>query len=315
MTLAAQSDPLPAAVPQDFRDFFVDTFQEVYGTDGNLGLVTPERVNDAVVWSWLTLWFTTGADALGCNPQPPLSIEDGTAFFDPSTADPFETPPADGDMDDDTPNPLDVEPQPDPNLRQTVCGAILAFFGVVASIFYPVLPAIAAVVAGILIAIDGGLNIDWVRLRRDLYVVRWYLYNGIDGLNRMLVFGGLGHPFAYELDDAELRLEVPNLQMPPCGFPAGPTLYTGRRTDIFPAELWDAANPLQSWICPVPTMPENPTSVGYAANGTPDLFIDAPSDPAEAGLVLDHRSFPEPANWPSSTNRPFMPARWTMPST
>ena len=271
--------PLPDAVPQDFREFFADTFREIYGEEGALGLITPQRVNDAVVWSWLTLWFTTGADSLGCNSPPPLSIEDGTAFFDPSTADPFETPPVGPDDGEETPNPLDVEPQPDPNLKQTVCGAILAFLGLVASIFYPLAPAIAAIVGGILIAIDGGLDIDWKQFRRDLYVVRWYLYNAVDGVNRMLVFSGLGHPFAYELDDAELRLEVPNLQQPPCGFPAGSVLYTGRRTDLFPGALWDAGDPLQSWICPLPSVVETPTAIGFADNGTPDLFIDRPFGP------------------------------------
>lgn len=294
--------PLPDAVPQDFRDFVVDVFREVYGDAGALGLVTPQRINDAVVWAWLTLWFSTGSDSLGCNPQPPLSIEDGTAFFDPATVDPFETPSV-NPGDEDIPNPLDVEPEPDPNLRKTVCGAILAYLGLVASIFYPTVGAIAAIVGGILLIIDGTANIDWKVLRRDLYVVRWYLYNAIDGMNRMLVFSGLGHPYAHELDDAELRLEVPNLEKPPCGFPAGPTLYTGRRTDIFPASLWDTADPDKSWICPVPPAPEIPTSIGFAGNGTPDLFIDRLSDPDIAGLVLDHRSFPLPPVWPDPSSQ------------
>ncbi|WP_299915964.1 hypothetical protein [uncultured Roseobacter sp.] len=294
--------PLPDALPEDFRSFIVEAVRDIYGDDGALALVTERRVNDAVVWSWLTLWFTTSADSLGCNPPPPLSIEDGTAFFDPSTADPFEMDDDAGDdADEDAPNPLDVEPEPAPNMKKSVCGAILAVLGVVALGLLGLLPALAAIAGGIVLIVTGVKDINWPVLRRDLYVVKWYLYNALDGMNRMLVFGGLAHPFSMELDDAELRLEAPNLDSPPCGFPAGPSLFTATSTDLFPNEIWDADNLLQSWICPAAihaTGMETPPAVGFSGVGTPDLFIDRPSDPDIAGLILDHRSFPAPASWP-----------------
>jgi len=301
MQQAVLGRPLPEAVPSDFRSFWLETFEEVYGSDGNLGLVTGLRLNDALVWSWLTLWFTTSAGSLGCNPAPPTSIADGTAFFDPASVNPFVPDDDDGDTESNEGSPLEIEPEFEPDRRRTACGIILAILGFALLGLGSFFTGLSGLAGGILLIIRGEKEIDWKQLRQDLYALRWYLYNSVDGLNRMLLVSGLGHPYPFELDDTETRLNLP--QIPLESFQSGSILYTSRRTGQFPARLWNSDNPMESWVFQPPEHSSNvelPPTVGYGKDGAfPSFFIDdAAANPILNGNILDHREFPPPRSWP-----------------
>lgn len=303
MLRAVRDEPLPAALDDAFRTFWIGAFRKVYGEELSFGLVDGQSLNSALVWSWLALWFNTSPQALGCNPPPPLSIADGTAFFDPGTVDPFipdDAPPPVGDEDAEDPDLLDVEPELEPDKKRTACGVILAILGLFTAIWGPLLIGLGTLVGGVLLVIRGEAEINWKKLRQDLYVVRWAIFNNVDGLQRMLSWAGLSYPKAADLAESNLQVVLPSA--PDVDYQSGEILIRSvRRFWDFPARAWTALD--SDWVRQPSNAAANleqSTTIGFGEARYPSYFIDDAGNPLSNGSVRDVFTYPPPGSGSSA---------------
>ena len=273
-------DTLPAFLPNDVAGWWMDAWKAAYGDPPLGSRFRANALNGAYVMTWMALWFETSGEVVGCNPAPPMqppgNCGDVPSWVDPNvpgdTGGP-QAPPAPG-----------VESHPD--VGEIVSGIILALIGDAGFVAQAWVAGGAAIVVGIGDIIHGASEIDWAKLRCDLYWYRMYLYNGLKALHDLLTLGAVGHPYP-----AELALDTTTITLLgiPYTFDSGRRLVRSRV--LLPAEL-ARANHLESegqfpskpwsgslgdWVkMPTPADPgiEQPETTAYETRAYPTFFID-----------------------------------------
>lgn len=275
MTRVWRGDALPDTLPPEFGKLWVEAYTEVYGLPGVGSHIKPEAFNGAHTLSWLVLWLQTSREAFGCNPAPPMAPPSDCGS-EPSWVDPTVA----GDNGSGT-SPPSPEIESDPDVGDIVTGVILALLGLALVAVGGTVPGAVAIAVGITKIIQGATDIDWAKLRCDLYWYRMYLYNGLNALHEILTVGAFAYPYASELDDDETVLELLGLSWT---FDSGKALTKSRsRPDGFPAKCWGGFPAM--WM-QEPTTCENPQTVAYLTSEYPSFFIDdAVANPLANGEV------------------------------
>ncbi|MGH9356779.1 MAG: hypothetical protein ACRD10_11675, partial [Terriglobia bacterium] len=188
---------LSPPLPSEFADFWIKTWQQAYAKDlagGAAQLFTQEGLQIGYLMTWLVLWFQTSGQVIGClppaAPTPPDPSCNGSQYSSQATS----STPGLG-----SPSTLQPTPEQSPDAGKIVCGVILAFLGIVASIFtYGA--GVGAVVGGILEIVSGVKELNWGELECQLYWVNKFMYNALTDLHQVTVLAGLQHPYSSDLD-------------------------------------------------------------------------------------------------------------------
>jgi hypothetical protein len=258
--------PFPEnALPPEFAAFWIDAFAETYGAPPPGSPVTVSGLNGAFVMTWLVLWFQTGGAVLGCNLTEPLAPPQGCGDA-PAELDPFQTGPDGGPL-------LPPKPEPDTDIDEgaVVCGIVLIILGVLGILTLNFDAGVKAIVAGVKL-ISSAADVDWQKLRCQLYWLRMYLYLGLKGLHQLLTIAAFEYPLAKSLADDQETLEL---------LGRTETWTTGRnlvrsqvRLREFPSKCWDGSI-LTLNKPPTDADPgfEKPGTVGYRAAAYPSFFV------------------------------------------
>ncbi len=273
-----RGDPFPAVLPDDFAEFWITSWNAAYGAVP-LSKFQKGALNGAYLMTYMKLWFQTSGQVIGCPTQ--LGAPPGDCGGAPSWVDPNVPGDAGGAQ-----GPSVPEPESDPDVGEIVTGIILALLGVAAFLAGGWVAGAAAVAAGIALVIDGATEINWAKLRCDLYWLRQYLNNGLRALHDLLTLGGFSHPYPSEL---ALDTTTTTLMGIPYTYDSGKRLTRSRR--LFPenliGELHDepsgdfpskpSSGSLGTWV-QVPTAAnpgiEQPETTAYLVERYPSYVID-----------------------------------------
>ncbi|WP_369069569.1 hypothetical protein [Kineococcus terrestris] len=300
-----RGDPFPAVLPDDFADFWMAAWERAYGPPPLTSRFRKPALNGAYCMTWMKLWFQTSGDVVGCAP-PPLGGPPGDCGPVPSWVDPNVP----GDPGSGS-GPAVPEPELDPDVGEIVSGVVLAVLGIASLFFGGGAAGAAAVIAGVALVIDGATQIDWARLRCDLYWLRQYFNNGLRALHDLLTLGAFSHPYPGELalDTTTITLlGVPytfdsgkrlakSRPLFPDGL-EGPAIH--RRAGPFPTKAWDGS--LGTWTrMPNASSPgvEQPETTAYLRAEYPPFALD---DAAANPLTPDN-DVKTGTTWPPGERR------------
>jgi hypothetical protein len=90
-------------------------------------------------------------------------------------------------------------PEHDPDVGETVCGVILALGGLVSLFFGGGAAGVAAIAAGIDLAVNGEEQLNWECLQCQAYWMSQFTWNGLAALHKLTVLGGFQPPYASDL--------------------------------------------------------------------------------------------------------------------
>jgi hypothetical protein len=276
-----EGTPFPSVLPPSFGDFWMDAWTSAYGPPPLGGRFRAQALNGAAIMTWMKLWFQTSGDVIGCNSAPPMAPPDGCDGGAPSWVDPNV--PGDNGSGQ---TPGLPEPESKPDVGEIVSGIILALLGVAAVIFGGALLGAEAVAVGIALVIDGATEINWAKLRCDLYWLQMYLYNGLKALHDLMTLGAFTHPYP-----SELALDTTTIQL--LGIPyiynSGKRIVKSRvlfpsssvanvgKDSMGPFPSKPASGGLGDWVkMPTVAVPgiEEPQTTAYLTSAYPTFFID-----------------------------------------
>ncbi len=284
-----EGTPFPKILPDDFAQFWMEAWSDAYGPPPVGGRFRANAMNGAYIMTWMKLWFETSGQVIGCNPAPPMAPP-GDCGGAPSWVDP-NVPGDNGNGN----TPELPQPESDPDVGEIVSGIILALLGIATLITGGIVAGAAEVVGGIALIVAGATEINWAKLRCDLYWLQLYLYNGLKALHDLLTLGAFTHPYP-----SELALDSTTIQLLgiPYTYDSGKRLVKSRI--LFPQKLdhgHDSMGPFPSkpstsglgdWVkTPTASNPgiEEPETTAYLAQVYPTFFID---DDASNPLTADN---------------------------
>lgn len=174
-----------------------------------------------------------------------------------------------------------------PDVGESVSGVLLALFGLVTYLFGGFLTGGAAITGGIDLIITGASQINWAKLRCDLYWYRYYFYHARLVLHNIQVLGALDYPYAAELALDQTTISFLGM---PTTFDSGEKVVKSRTLlEGFPTKPWQTLTSdippqldqfqLGKWV----TYPqqrstasgfENPQTAAYLTGAYPTFFID-----------------------------------------
>ncbi len=271
-----EGTPFPKLLPDDFADYWMTAWQDAYGPPPLGSRFGASLLNGAMIMTWMKLWFQTSGEVIGCNPAPPMAPP-GDCGGAPSWVDPNV--PGDSGSGE---QPAIPQPESDPDVGEIVTGIILALLGAASLFFGGGLAGAAAIGIGVGLVIDGATEINWAKLRCDLYWLQMYLYNGLKALHDLMTLGAFSHPYPSEL---ALDSTTVSLLGIPYTYDSGKRLTKSRilgpeklMSELhiefdgrFPAERWSGG--LGDWV-QTPTGIEQPETTGYLNRAYPPFFID-----------------------------------------
>lgn len=114
---------------------------------------------------------------------------------------------------------------------------MLALLGAAQFLFSGGLAGSSAIRAGVDLIVDGATEINWAKLRCDLYWLRQYLNNGLRALHDLLTLGGFSHPYPGELALDSTTITLLGI---PYTFDSGKRLAKSR--PLFPQHLIEVAH-------------------------------------------------------------------------
>ncbi|HWV24331.1 MAG TPA: hypothetical protein VNZ58_09070, partial [Thermomicrobiales bacterium] len=271
-----EGTPFPKLLADDFAKYWMDAWIDAYGAPPLGSRFGADKLNGAFIMTWMKLWFETSGEVIGCNPAPPMAppgnCNDAPSWVDPNVP---------GDNGNGQ-QPSIPEPESDPDVGEIVTGVILALLGAASLFFGGGLAGAAAIGVGVGLVIDGATDINWAKLRCDLYWLQMYLYNGLKALHDLLTLGAFTHPYPSELAMDSTTIQLLGI---PYTFDSGKRLAKSRvlaprelsrflKVEIegsFPAQTWTGG--LGDWV-KMPTGIEDPQTTGYLARDYPTFFID-----------------------------------------
>ncbi len=280
LDVVTSGQAFPSVLPADFASFWFDTFAQVYGAPPAGSRFSADALNGAYLLTYLMLWFQTSGKALGCNAAPPMAPPDSKCGDNPPWVDPTQVPPGSGGTPNLPPAPT-VEHHAD--VGEIVCGAIVALLGLAGLFTGNLVAGGGALGAGIDLILQGASQIDWDKLRCQLYWYHLYLYNGLNALHQAAMLVGIVHPYASELATDSTTLNLLNLNFT---FDSGERIVRSRgHARDFPAGLW-VPGVLPDWIKDPTAAAETPTTVPYLSVAYPDFWLDdAINNPLSNGQV------------------------------
>jgi hypothetical protein len=296
-------EPPPKVLPPEFVSFWLDAWTTAYQPTDTPVLFTADRLQRAYLMLWISLWFQTSGAVVGCNPAPsatpPAACGDDPS--PPPWVDPTKINPETG-----LPFvPPEPSPKNDPSWSEIVSGIILALAGGAICYFGGWAVGAGWIATGIGLIIDGDQQLDWDDLECQLYWTSVYLYNGLDILHKVAVFGGVQPPYPADLASPSLTVSFNGLVLT---YTAGATVCKSR-----PAGKWaDVGLPMQRpWDGTVSTWtnyPTNPveepaTDIWRLGALWPSAFIDdSTANPRTADVTQS------PGPWPGGVQGSFGPA-------
>lgn len=257
-----QGSALPDILPGAFCKFWVEAYSDAYGALPQGSPVTSSAVNGAYVMTWMALWFQTSGSVLGCNPSPPMAPGDDCGKA-PSWSNPSR--PGDNGKGSTPPSP---HVDHDPDVGQIVSGIVLALLGVAAFCVGGMAAGAAAIAAGVDVIIHGASEINWSKLRCDLYWYRLYLYNGLKALHEILELGAFAYPFAKELANDTTTIQLLGTTYK---FDSGRALVKSKIDERYPAPPWSGV--ISTWV-QQPSGIETEPTFGYRSVAYPFFFVD-----------------------------------------
>ncbi len=277
-----QQQPFPSVLPADFGQFWMQAYTQTYGAPAADSPVKAEELNGAYLMTWLMLWFQTSA--LGCNTAPPPPPDNCNK---PDWVDAASAPGSNGATVPPAPDPANYE---NSDTLDVICGILLALLGVAVFVAGGMLAGAAAIAGGI--ALASTQDVDWTKLRCDLYWYQVYMHNGLDTLHQVFCIAGLVPPYSAELGVDEAALNVAGFNRPP--YLSGKNLCRSQaRREGFPAKIWvpSIADPA-NWVV-APTAWEAPQTIAYLTTAYPSFFVDdAVNNPLSRGSVLTAGTWP-----------------------
>jgi hypothetical protein len=288
---------LQHVLPHDFVQFWLDAWTAAYNPK-DAPLFTADRLQVAYLMLWITLWFQTSGDVIGCNtapdPTPPDACGDHPTPRDwtdptqtnPATGKPFAAP---------TPNA-----KHDPSIAEIVSGVILVIAGIASFFLGGAAVGVPAVAGGIGLIIDGEKTLNWDELECDMYWLRVYLYNGLDALHKLTVFSGIQHPYPRDLAQADPMIVQFN-GGPPLSYVTAASVCKSRALESMHLP-WDGV--LSTWTSYPSNGFEVPSGGVWNLSGLwPSAIVeDAGINPATEDLTRS------PAQWPGGVRGSFGPA-------
>lgn len=262
VNIVKTAQAFPPVLPEDFAQRWFQAFEETYGGPLPDRLSHSGVLNGAYLMQWLVLWFQTSGQVFGCNLSAPLPPPDDCGT-QPGELDPFQT-----DADGNPILPPTPEPDYDTDIGAVICGILLALLGG-GLILGGHLVAGGAAIAGAvdLLDCDSAVDFNFKKLRCDLYWYRIYLYNGLQGVHKLLALSGFGYPHA-----RYLAQDTDTLSLLPLEFESGKNTVKSRSTkENFPSKPWNGS-PLT--FNQPPTSFETPRTIAYMAERYPTFFID-----------------------------------------
>lgn len=273
----AKGEPFPAIVDPGFDAFWYGAFEQVYGPRSISSRFKPNSINGAYLMTWLMLWFQTSGKVVGCNKapnmQPPEGAGDTPSWVDPAI-------PGDNGAGNVPPTPT-VEDDVDEG--QIITGILLALLGLGTFATGGFIAGGAAVAFGVEQVILGASDINWTKLRADVYWYRMYLYNGLKALHEIMVLGALQHPYSEALEIGE---SVTLLGFP-FTFDSAVVNCKTKSDKKFPIIPWDGDVGITSlWLNAPSRSIEEPATTAYLAGSKyPNFFIDDPANPLSNGDI------------------------------
>ncbi len=284
MTRLRTSAAFPAALPQDFADFWMTAWTDAYGNQ--VSRFRAEALNGAYVMTWMKLWFQTSGDVIGCNPAPPMTPPTNCSGEQPPWVDPFTAPLGDNGEGATPPQPTFEQ---DPDVGEIVTGAVLALLGLASLFFGGGVAGAAAIAIGAGLIVDGVLTFTWDELRCDLYWYQHYLHNGVTVLHNLVTLGGFTHPYP-----AELALDTTTMSLlgSPYSFSSGKRVVRSQPRFVrapvlgvdvpreYPSKPWSGS--LGTWPnAPTAADPgwEQPLTTAYYVQAYPTFFVDDSANP------------------------------------
>jgi hypothetical protein len=165
---------------------------------------------------------------------------------------------------------------------------ILALLGL-AELFTGNLAAvIPLLIKGVDDVIKGANDINWAKLRCQLYWYRLYFYNGLKAVHDASVLVGIHHPYAADLAIDQTTLSLLGLNFT---FDSGKRLTRSRpERSPYPADIWNGIAP--SWTQD-PAGVEKPETLAYNRGVYPSYWIDdAAANPLGQGRVREDGPWP-----------------------
>jgi hypothetical protein len=270
-------------LPDSFGDLWVKSFNDTYNPPSPVSSLTAGSLNDAYLLAWLTLWFQTAHDGMGCNVPPPMDAPDDNCGVQPPWVSPQVTD-QNGTPTVPVPDQPTIESQPD--VAEIISGVLLALFGLGEALVGDLTDGGAGIAGGIQLIIDGASQINWGELRCYVYWYRLYLYHALDALHEILTAAAFRFPSGPELaQDQFMSLYFPTYLSP---FDTGKNLTKsracgGNQDCPHPSKPWTPTG--IDWMNP-PTAFETNYTTAYGIATYPDFFIDnAGANPLSNGEV------------------------------
>ena len=262
-----KNEAFPKFLPEAFVQYWRKAYESAYGPIGTFSRFKENSLNSAYAMTWAMLWFQSSGKVVGCNIPPPMSPP-SNCDDEPSWADP--TVPGDSGGGSIPPEPT-VES--DPDVGKIITGAILALLGLAGFAAGGLVSGGVAIGVGVDLIIDGATDINWNKLRCDLYWYRMYLYRGLSALHEVMVLGGLQHPYPAELKDDETVMNFLGFEF---RFDSGKKNAKSRNLDVFPPKPWSGSISITGLWIDRPSRPQEQVySTPYlSADKYPVFFID-----------------------------------------
>jgi hypothetical protein len=292
----------PQVLPQEFVSFWLNAWTTAYQPTGD-PLFTADRLQRAYLLLWITIWFQTSGAVVGCNPAPSPTPPDacGDNPAPPDWVDPTQTNPLTG-------LPF-VPPSPnaehDPDIAEIVSGVLLILAGGALCYFGGAAVGVGWITGGIALIVDGEHQLNWDELECQLYWIGVYLYNGLDVLHKLSVFGGVQQPYPGDLASPTLTVEFNGLTLP---YTAGAAVCKSRSMEKGDQRGMAMQQPWGGTVSTWTSYPTNPieepaTDVWRLGALWPSAFIDDSSvNPATEDLTVP------PGPFPGGVNGSFGPA-------
>ena len=271
---------------EDFSAFWVNTYNEVYGPHE---FVSEASLNGAYSMTWLVLWFQT--HVVGCSPtipmQPPPDCGENPER--PSWVDPNIL----GDNGEGESIP-EVDIELDPDEAKVASGIILLLLGLLSFLTGGWIAGATAIGAGIGVIIAGATDdINWEKLRCDLYWYQMYVDNAVQQFHDLLLTIGMIQPYPRELDAAGLGIDFSAMGIElPVRFDSGVNTTKSKIDLAFPIlalipsdNLFDLLN-FGKYANPPTGKVEEPPTTPYLVTAYPNHFISE-NNPLSNGRILD----------------------------